>query len=431
MKLKNLIDFAEVTCKDFDQIIYAKKGWEPLVTRMVVVVCCPTRNKMEKALVRKIEDRERARRREVREDLLWQEKQRCHWEEKNQEWRHDDMIPRNHIMEDTMETCTKQIEELQFSLMRLNYLILPPITMREQGIAQMEKTIGTMNCKLQNSKYWRQMEEIEEILIPVCCQGSIKNYQNWIIMKIKNQGKVVEVYDPRRLVRSLVILQKSLRRLNEVIVGTVGKDYEVKTIATKTDTNQCMLPEDCGIKALLIINHLALELPGEPVFQIFGKDWIQMQRYYMMLNLEVGYMKMEIGKSGFALKEEEMMKIQEQQSESMRMRMNDEIGFQSYTQTINVDTWDEMVLENLCKTELEKAMDGQEREISELGEEVSETEECLFTQNPKQRKRKNSTMNRKREEESKERGRQIPEKNGKNEKDVEEDSKEVQEKQDQ
>ncbi|KEJ82717.1 hypothetical protein OXYTRIMIC_124 [Oxytricha trifallax] len=103
---------------------------------------------MEKALVRKFEDRKRARRRGVREDELWSEKQRCHWEEINQQWRHDDMIPGNHIMEDTMETCTKQIEELQFSLVRLNYLILPPINMREHGIAQMEKTIGTMNWKL-------------------------------------------------------------------------------------------------------------------------------------------------------------------------------------------------------------------------------------------------------------------------------------------
>ncbi|KEJ82718.1 hypothetical protein OXYTRIMIC_125 [Oxytricha trifallax] len=155
----------------------------------------------------------------------------------------------------------------------------------------------------------------------------------------------------------------------------MGKDYEVKKIATTADTNQCMLPEDCGIIALQIINHLALELPVEPVFQIFGKYWIQMQRYYMMLNLEVGYMKMEIGKSGFALREEEMLKVKEQQSESMWMRMNDEVGSQSYTQAINVDTWHEMVLDKFSKTELEKAMDGQGREISELGEEVSEIEE--------------------------------------------------------
>ncbi|KEJ83009.1 hypothetical protein OXYTRIMIC_180 [Oxytricha trifallax] len=431
MKLKNLLDLAEVTCKDFEKIIYAKKGWEPMVTRIVVVVCCPsTRNRIEKALVRKFEDRKHARRRGVREDQPWSEKQRCHWEEINQEWRHDDMIPGNHIMEITMESCTKQIEELQSSLVRMNYLILPPIIMREQGIAQMKKTIGTMNWKLDNSKYWREMEEIEGIIIPVCFQGSVKNCQNWVVMKIEKQGKVLEVYDPRRQVGSLAILQKNLRRLNEVIIGTMGKDYEVKKIATKADKNQCMLPEDCGIIALLIINHLVLELPGEPVFQIFVKDWIQMQRQHMMLNLEVGYMKMEIGKSGFALRKEEMLRVQEQQNESMWMRMNDEVGSQSYTQAINVDTWDEMVLENFSKTELEKAIDREGREINEIGDEVSEIEECLFTQNPKKRKRENSLMKKKREEDSIGGNRQMLEKNVRSEKDVEEDPREAEGKKD-
>ncbi|KEJ83123.1 hypothetical protein OXYTRIMIC_348 [Oxytricha trifallax] len=49
MEFKKLIDLTEVQCKGFDKIIYAKKGWKTVVTRMTTVVCCPsTRTKLEK-----------------------------------------------------------------------------------------------------------------------------------------------------------------------------------------------------------------------------------------------------------------------------------------------------------------------------------------------------------------------------------------------
>ncbi|KEJ82948.1 hypothetical protein OXYTRIMIC_478 [Oxytricha trifallax] len=38
MKLNNIIDFSEVKCQGFDKIIYAKKGWQPQITRMLTIV---------------------------------------------------------------------------------------------------------------------------------------------------------------------------------------------------------------------------------------------------------------------------------------------------------------------------------------------------------------------------------------------------------
>ncbi|KEJ82913.1 hypothetical protein OXYTRIMIC_486 [Oxytricha trifallax] len=116
MEFKKIIDLTEVQCQGFDKIIYAKKGWKPMVTRMITVVCCPSsRVRLEKALVRKYEERNAARRRGARERDLWSEKQHEHKLKINEDWTHFDLIPGNHIVEETMESITRQIEELQFS----------------------------------------------------------------------------------------------------------------------------------------------------------------------------------------------------------------------------------------------------------------------------------------------------------------------------
>ncbi|KEJ82905.1 hypothetical protein OXYTRIMIC_228 [Oxytricha trifallax] len=114
MKVKLLIDLAEVTCQGFDKIILAKKGWSTMTTRMVTIVCCPsTRSLMEKALVQRFTDKENARRQGAREWELWTEKQQEHWREINEEWQYEDILPGGHIKETTMEVCLKQIEEAQ------------------------------------------------------------------------------------------------------------------------------------------------------------------------------------------------------------------------------------------------------------------------------------------------------------------------------
>ncbi|KEJ82466.1 hypothetical protein OXYTRIMIC_060 [Oxytricha trifallax] len=123
MKFKSLIDLSEVQCRGFDKIIYAKKGWTPMVTRMITTVCCPSsRTKIEKALVQRFDDRERARRKGVNHKELWSEKQHNHWRETNAEWKHFDLIPGNHIQEETMEAFSRQIEEVQFSQSRQEYI---------------------------------------------------------------------------------------------------------------------------------------------------------------------------------------------------------------------------------------------------------------------------------------------------------------------
>ncbi|KEJ82707.1 hypothetical protein OXYTRIMIC_286 [Oxytricha trifallax] len=88
MKLKEIIDLSEVKCQGFDKIIYAKKGRKPQVTTLTIIVCCPsTRSKVEKALVRRFQDRQRARWEGAREIDLWSERQQKPWKEINGEWR--------------------------------------------------------------------------------------------------------------------------------------------------------------------------------------------------------------------------------------------------------------------------------------------------------------------------------------------------------
>ncbi|KEJ82407.1 hypothetical protein OXYTRIMIC_400 [Oxytricha trifallax] len=116
MPLKHLIDLLQVKCHGFDKIIHAKKGWKPTTSRMVTIVSCPSsRTKIDKALVRRFDDREEAGRRGAREKELWSEKQHQNWKEINDEWQHISLIPYRHIQEETMEVCMQMIELVQFS----------------------------------------------------------------------------------------------------------------------------------------------------------------------------------------------------------------------------------------------------------------------------------------------------------------------------
>ncbi|KEJ82594.1 hypothetical protein OXYTRIMIC_035 [Oxytricha trifallax] len=199
MKLKNIIDLLVVKFQGFDKIIYAKKGWQPQITRMVTIVCCPsTRSRVEKALVRRFEDREDALRRGVRESDLWSEKQKIHSREINEDWQHIDLIPGRHVNEETLEIVMSQTEEVQFMFQKDRQFILPPIIMNDKGIHQVEKYIGSTNWKLDNSRYWRIIDDISNVIIPICCQSSVKNCYNWIVVRIEKETKQMEVYDTRR-----------------------------------------------------------------------------------------------------------------------------------------------------------------------------------------------------------------------------------------
>ncbi|KEJ82456.1 hypothetical protein OXYTRIMIC_273 [Oxytricha trifallax] len=108
MILQNLIDLTEVKCQDFDKIISAKKGWNPMVIGMVAIVCC-TRTKMERARARRFDDRQRARRSGIREEDLQSEKQLKYERDINEEWKNFDLQPGNHITEETIEAISRLI----------------------------------------------------------------------------------------------------------------------------------------------------------------------------------------------------------------------------------------------------------------------------------------------------------------------------------
>ncbi|KEJ83115.1 hypothetical protein OXYTRIMIC_258 [Oxytricha trifallax] len=381
MELKRLIDLAEVTCQGFDKIIHTKKGWNPQTTRLMTIVCCPsTRGKMEKALIRRFNDREEARRRGAREWDLWTERQQEHWRAINESWQHEDLIPGRHIQEITVEMCLRQIEEAQFSEVKISQLILPPIVMNDKGVLHLEECIGSTNWKLDNSKYWREPESIESILIPVCWQSSIKNCQNWILLRMKRGSGGAEVYDTRRQVGSVAVIQKHLRQVNEMVSQVMGKDYQAKQLITKPEINQVMDPEDCGVLLILMVNHLALEIPGEPIFQIFSKDWINMQRYYLMFNLEVGVMKLEIGKSGISIREEDVEQITEKRNGILWKSEWEDKGTEMMNQNSHIDTWDELVLQNGARMEMEQSNIDEEGRFSDIGDNEAEVESYLYAQ---------------------------------------------------
>ncbi|KEJ82584.1 hypothetical protein OXYTRIMIC_569 [Oxytricha trifallax] len=138
--MKELIDLSEVQCQGFDKIIHAKKGWSPQITRMTIMVCCPsTRSKIQKALMRRFKDRVDARRRGAKESDLWTERQKQHWKDINKEWIHEDLMPGKHIKAETLEVCMRQIEEVQFKDGQTSQVILPPISINDKGIGQLDK----------------------------------------------------------------------------------------------------------------------------------------------------------------------------------------------------------------------------------------------------------------------------------------------------
>ncbi|KEJ82626.1 hypothetical protein OXYTRIMIC_301 [Oxytricha trifallax] len=369
MEFKKLIDLTEVQCKGFDKIIYAKKGWRPVVTRMTTIVCCPsTRTKLEKALVRRYDDRRKARRRGEREYDLWSELQHKHSKEINQEWKHFDLIPGNHIADETIEMTSNLIEEVQFNQRSNDFIILPPIVVNDKGIESLERVIETTNYKLENGRFWRSLEDISGMILPVCCQGSIKNCQNWTVWRIMRDSKTLEVYDSRTSVGSLAVIQKSTRQLNELMEGTLGKRFWLKRIEGKTGLHQVRDPEDCGILAILTINHLALDLQGNPYSKSLPKIGLT----------QVGSVRMEIGKSGITIQEDELKRDIERKNELIWQHADEDLENGSITFNAQVDQWDEVILRGDIKAHIENEIEDCEGKFSELVGDAPEVESYFF-----------------------------------------------------
>ncbi|KEJ82496.1 hypothetical protein OXYTRIMIC_418 [Oxytricha trifallax] len=280
-----------------------------------------------------------------------------------------------HIQEETMEVCLRQIEEAQFCDQKISRMILPPIVMNDKGVAQIEKLIRATNWKIENIRFWRESQVVKIVIIPISCQSILKNCRNWVVLKIDKDAGQVEIYDTRREIGSLAIIQKHLDQINQMMVEIMGKEYQVEKIQCKPETNQVRDPEDCGLISILIMNHLALELRGEPIFQIFSQDWIKMQRYYLLFNLEVGHMKMEIGKSGVNTQERDLEQITNKRNETLWQEENR--SQQTYFNT-QVDTWDELVLNSVGQSHMELYKGNDEGKFNEIGENPTVVEDYIF-----------------------------------------------------
>ncbi|KEJ83035.1 hypothetical protein OXYTRIMIC_053 [Oxytricha trifallax] len=217
-----------------------------------------------------------------------------------------------------------------------------PSTARRSGM----KIIGTTNWKIENGKFWRAQEDTQGIILPVCCQGNIRNCKNWVVLKIEKKSKMLEIYDSIRSIGSLA-LQKAARQINELQEGREGRKFQVKRIISKIETLQVTNPEDQRVMAIQTINHLAMELAGEPVFQIFANNQVSMQRYYLMFNLELGFLKNEIGRSVIAIKEKELKRDMERRNDLIWQQANKDIGAGSVDFFPQINQWDLVMREDV------------------------------------------------------------------------------------
>ncbi|KEJ82443.1 hypothetical protein OXYTRIMIC_710 [Oxytricha trifallax] len=101
-----------------------------------------------------------------------------------------------------------------------------------------------------------------------------------------------------------------------------------------------------------------------------------MQRYFLLYNLEVGLMKLEIGKSVVTVEEQKMEIIREKRNEALWH--TEENGTQNTNIISQVDVWDELVLENGIRRQMELLQEEQEEKFSEIIEEGNEIENYLL-----------------------------------------------------
>ncbi|KEJ82847.1 hypothetical protein OXYTRIMIC_533 [Oxytricha trifallax] len=173
-------------------------------------------------------------------------------------------------------------------------------------------------------------------------------------------------------------------QISELAIGVVGREFRVNKLLNMAETNQVADIVDCEILLALIINYLALELQGDPVFQIFAKDWLNMQRqYFLMFNLDVGHNKIEIGRSGIAIQEDEVERDLEKKGEMIWQPANEEMGTDSTHFNQAIDRWDNIVLREYPRGELEQELTDLEGKFSQIIEETSGVEEYLPKNNTK------------------------------------------------
>ncbi|KEJ82381.1 hypothetical protein OXYTRIMIC_515 [Oxytricha trifallax] len=365
MAVKHLIDLSEVKCHGFEKIIHAKKGWTPQTTRFITIFCCPsTRSKIEKDLIRRFNDREDARKRGTREHLLWTEKQKQHWKDINDEWKHANLIPGNHIQEDTMEDCLKMIEEVQLKEHKFTQLILPPIVLNDKGMVQMEKSIASMTWKLENGS-----------VLETTRTGRGNHFAS-MLPKLNQEVSKLDNFESDQEVTNDgdIGCKKASWQLSGSTVVSRSTEHPPQRSNGERIHNRQNIHEPGDQPSTRPRGLRTLEIPGQPVFQIFANDWINMQRYYLMFNLEIGYIKIEIGRSGKAVEKQEVERIAEKKNEALWQWVEQEADTEMINQTSHIDMWDDLVLKNGAQFKLEREKVINEGEFSEAGEQLRDVE---------------------------------------------------------
>ncbi|KEJ83060.1 hypothetical protein OXYTRIMIC_321 [Oxytricha trifallax] len=108
-----------------------------------------------------------------------------------------------------------------------------------------------------------------------------------------------------------------------------------------------------------------------------------MQRYYLMFNLEVGLMKLEIRISGISIREEDLELITDNRNQNLWQANWDAKGTEMINQSSHADNWDEMMIQGGDKMLLEQTQTGQEWKFSDLEENITEIEGFLYTKGQK------------------------------------------------
>ncbi|KEJ82564.1 hypothetical protein OXYTRIMIC_528 [Oxytricha trifallax] len=299
---------------------------------------------------------------------LLTEKQQDHWREINEEWQHDDMLSGGHIKETTMKVCLKQIEVAQIKEQKTSHQFYHQLSQMTKEFDNFRNAWGRLNWKHESSRYCRDSGEIKSILISISCLGSIKKC--WVILRVTENTKVVDMYDNRKVVGCIAVIQKYLHQINQLYKETVGNKFIVNQITCKPEINQVADSENCGLLAILMANHLALEL-RRTIFQIF----------------QMGHMKLEIGKTGVTVNEEETELVAEKRNEDLQKSASEEKGTQKQTTYMksHVNTW---VLENVNKMEIVDQQDHQDQCFSDAEEVLSRVEKLPSLSADKRKRRK-------------------------------------------
>ncbi|KEJ83044.1 hypothetical protein OXYTRIMIC_136 [Oxytricha trifallax] len=104
-----------------------------------------------------------------------------------------------------------------------------------------------------------------------------------------------------------------------------------------------------------------------------------MQRYYITYNMEIGYMRMEIGKSGKSIKDSEAEANHEPRNINLWSLIDNEMDTEMMNLT-QIDAWEDLVQKDFKSTMLEQYDEEDEGQFSENGRNITEIEFYLLNE---------------------------------------------------